>query len=97
MTAETEIEQPTTYKLSQNYPNPFNSSTTISFSIPSKSCVSLTVFDALGREVMVLVDEELSAGNYTQQWNATRMTSGIYFYRLQSGSFSGTKKLMLLR
>jgi photosystem II stability/assembly factor-like uncharacterized protein len=88
---------PTTLTLFQNYPNPFNPSTTISFSIPSKSFVSLKVFDALGRKVSTLITEELSAGNHTRQWNAQNISSGVYFYRLQAGLFIETKKLILLR
>ena len=88
---------PTEYELSQNYPNPFNPSTTISFSLPSRSFVSLKLFDVLGREVATIISEEMSAGIYTRQWNATGMPSGVYFYRLQAGSFIDTKKLVLLR
>jgi hypothetical protein len=90
-------EFPNDFNLSQNYPNPFNPTTTISFSLPSKSYVSLKVFDALGREVSVLVSEEMTAGPYSKQWNANSLPSGVYFYRLQAGSFSETKKLILLR
>ncbi len=90
-------EVPRQFVLSQNYPNPFNPSTTISFSLPSKSFVSLKVFDMLGREVTTIVSEEMSAGNYSRQLNATTMSSGVYFYRLQAGSFNETKKLVLLR
>jgi hypothetical protein len=85
------------FSLQQNYPNPFNPSTMISFSIPSKGFVSLKVFDLLGREVVIIISEEMSAGNHTQQWNAKDLSSGVYFYRLQAGSFSETKKLVLLR
>lgn len=85
------------FALDQNYPNPFNPSTTISFSLSSQSFVSLKIFDALGREVAIVVSEGMSAGNYTKQWNANRMPSGIYYYRLQAGSFSESKKLVLLR
>jgi len=88
---------PDNFILMQNYPNPFNPATTISFSLPSKSFVSLKVFDALGREVATLVNEELSAGNHSRQWNGENMSSGIYFYRLQAGSFTETKKLILLK
>jgi hypothetical protein len=94
------IEQaalPTDYALEQNYPNPFNPATTISFSLPTQSFVSLKVFDALGREVSILLADELPAGKYSRQWNAANMTSGVYFYRLQAGSFTGTKKLLFLR
>lgn len=85
------------YELAQNYPNPFNPATTISFSFPTRSFVSLSVFDALGREVSVLLSEQLSAGTYAQQWNATGMASGVYFYRLQAGDFVEVRKLVLLR
>ena len=85
------------YSLTQNYPNPFNPTTTISFSLPSKSFVSLKVFDILGRDVATIVSEEMSAGNYSRPWNADKMSTGIYFYRLQAGSFTETKKLILLR
>lgn len=88
---------PSNYQLSQNYPNPFNPSTIISFSIPSKLVVSLTVYDVSGRKVATLVNEELSAGNYACQWNATNVSSGVYFYRIQAGTFRETKKLLLLR
>ncbi|MGD1046708.1 MAG: T9SS type A sorting domain-containing protein [Bacteroidota bacterium] len=88
---------PTSYSLEQNFPNPFNPSTTISFNLPSKSFVSLKVYDLLGREVATIISEEMSAGNYSRQWNAAALTSGVYFYRLQAGSFAGTKKLVLLR
>ncbi len=88
---------PTRFALEQNYPNPFNPATTISFSLPSKSFVSLKVFDALGKEVSTLLFEELTAGTYTQQWNASGFVSGVYFYRLQAGSFTETRKLLLLR
>jgi len=90
-------EIPEGYALKQNYPNPFNPTTTISFGLPSRSFVSLIVFDALGREVSRLVSEALSAGTYSVQWNAEGLASGVYFYRLQAGSLSETKKLILLR
>jgi hypothetical protein len=98
----TEVENgikqfPSRFVLEQNYPNPFNPSTSISFSLPSKSFVSLKVFDIMGREIATIVSEEMSSGSYTRQWNAANMSSGIYFYRLQSGSFIETKKLILLR
>ncbi len=94
---QSEYELLTKYQLSQNYPNPFNPTTNISFSIPSRSFVSLKIFDLLGREVSTIVSNELSAGNYTREWNAKGFPSGIYFYRLQSGKDVMTKKLMLLK
>jgi hypothetical protein len=92
-----QTKTPAEFVLQQNYPNPFNPTTTISFSLPSKSFVSLKVFDALGREVATLVSEELSAGDHSRQWNAEGSPSGVYFCRLHAGSFSETKKLLLLR
>ena len=95
---ENEVNQtPSQYVLQQNYPNPFNPATTIFFSLRSKSSVSMKVFDIVGREVAILVSEEMSAGNHTCRWNAANMASGIYFYRLQAGLFTDTKKLVLLR
>ena len=90
-------EIPKEYSLLQNYPNPFNPTTTISFNLPSKSFISLKIFDLIGREQATIVSEEMSQGNYSRQWNAERFPSGIYFYRLQTGIFSETKKLLLLR
>jgi photosystem II stability/assembly factor-like uncharacterized protein len=88
---------PDEYILNQNYPNPFNPVTYISFSIPTKSFVSLKVFDMLGKEVSVIISESLTAGNYSRQWNAVGLSSGVYFYRLQAGPFIETKKLILLQ
>jgi len=88
---------PTTFTLEQNYPNPFNPATTISFGLPSTIFVSLKVFDVLGKEVSHLLAEELAAGMYSQQWKATGLASGVYFYRLQAGKFVETRKLILLR
>jgi hypothetical protein len=90
-------ELPNDFNLSQNYPNPFNPTTTISFRLPSKSYVSLKVFDALGREVSILVSKELTAGKYSEQWNPGSLPSGMYFYRLQAGNYSETRKLVLLK
>jgi photosystem II stability/assembly factor-like uncharacterized protein len=94
---EGEIPVPVTFTLGPNYPNPFSTSTTISFSIPFKSFVSLKIFDLQGREVATIVSEEIAAGQYTRKWNAADALSGVYFYRLQAGSFTETKKLTLLR
>jgi hypothetical protein len=93
----TDKEFPKAFVLFQNYPNPFNPSTSISFTLSSKSFVSLKVFDALGREVSVLLSEELPAGTYARQWNGSNLPSGVYFYRLQADKFTETKKLILLK
>jgi hypothetical protein len=83
--------------LTQNYPNPFNPSTTISFNLPSRTFVSLKVFDLLGEEVASLVSGELPAGRYSEQWNASLLPSGIYFCRVHAGSSTETRKLVLMR
>ena len=87
----------TTYELSQNYPNPFNQSTIFNFQCPLKSRVSLKVYDVSGREVATVVNEELNAGSYSVRFDAGNLASGIYFYRLNAGDFSDTKKLILLK
>lgn len=88
---------PTAFTLMQNYPNPFNPSTTIRFELLRGSQVTLKMYDVFGREIAALVDEKLTAGVYGVTWDAIGVTSGAYFYRLQAGSFSETKKLLLLR
>ncbi len=88
---------PKNFGLSQNYPNPFNPTTRIEYRVPSISYVVLTVYDVLGREVAVLVNEEKSAGNYSVVFNANNLPSGIYFYRLQAGNFTETKKMILVK
>ena len=88
---------PDEYRLLQNYPNPFNPNTSISFDIPKQSQVNLRVFDAAGREAAVLVNETLRAGSYEVSLNAVNLSSGIYFYRLESGSFVQTRKMILLK
>lgn len=85
------------YSLSQNYPNPFNPSTQIKFAIKESGMVSLKVFDVLGREVATLVNNEYAAGNYSVDFNAAGLSSGIYFYRLESGSFVQTNKMILIK
>jgi len=94
---EKEESLPQSYKLSQNYPNPFNPETTISFSIPKSEAVSLKIFDVLGREVVVLVNSDLTPGTYNYRWDASSLASGIYFYKLTTGSFSSVKKMMLIK
>jgi len=88
---------PDCFILEQNYPNPFNPITNISFSIPSKSFVSLNIFDLIGRKVATLVAQEISAGFHALQWNASNFSSGVYFYRMQAGAFIETKRLVLLK
>jgi hypothetical protein len=88
---------PNKFELFQNYPNPFNPSTTINFSVPKTSLVTIKVYNILGKELSTLVNEEKSAGNYSVQFFGSKLSSGIYFYRMQAGSFSQTKKLLLLK
>jgi hypothetical protein len=85
------------FSLYQNYPNPFNPTTTIKFDIPKSSNVKITVYDITGKELEVLVNEKLQAGTYQTTWNASNFSSGVYFYRIQAGDFSETKKLILLK
>jgi hypothetical protein len=88
---------PHIYYLAQNFPNPFNPSTIITFILPSHSFVTLNVFDCLGREVVTLASENLAAGVHSKQWDASGLPSGIYLYRLQTNTFTETKKLVLLK
>jgi Secretion system C-terminal sorting domain len=88
---------PKEFSLSQNYPNPFNPTTKISYTLPEHSKVRLSVFDLLGREVAVLVDKEQNAGLHNVQFKAGNLSSGIYFYRLQSSNNIATKKMLLLK
>lgn len=94
---EVEVETPNEFLLSQNYPNPFNPTTTIKFSIPETGLVTLKIYDILGKEVAALVNEKKSAGNYSVNFNAGHLASGIYIYRLTSGHFTSSKKLILLK
>ena len=88
---------PSTYSLSQNYPNPFNPTTNISFSIPKQSYVSLKVYNAIGEEVSNLVNQELSAGKYVVDFNASKLSSGIYFYTIRTGDFTESRKMLLVK
>ena len=88
---------PDSYNLNQNYPNPFNPTTKISFAVPVSGKVTLKLYDILGREVTVLVNEEKSPGRYVVDFDARRLASGVYLYRLDAGKFSQTKKMMLLK
>ena len=85
------------YQLYQNYPNPFNPSTNISFSIPKTVNTKITIYDMLGREVSVLVDDFLEAGKHTLLFNASNLSSGVYIYRIQAGDFVQAKSMTLLK
>lgn len=87
----------TSYNLSQNYPNPFNPTTNINFSIVDMGHVTLTVYNSLGQEVSTLVNEVLEGGNYDVTFDASDLTSGVYYYTLKAGDFVSTKKLMLVK
>ena len=95
---------PDKFLLLQNYPNPFNPATKIKYSIPAVESVHaaalhivLKVYDLLGREIITLVNEKKPAGNYEVNFNAANLSSGVYFYRIEAGSFAATKKLLLLK
>ncbi len=88
---------PEAYALDQNYPNPFNPSTTISFSLPRASDVSLKVFNLLGQEVATLVNGNQAAGPHEVTFNAAGLSSGVYFYKLVTGDFTQVKKMSLVK
>ncbi len=88
---------PSLFKLFDNYPNPFNPSTTVRYSIPEASFTSIKIYDALGNEVSSLVNETKQAGTYEVEFKASDLSSGIYYYTIQAGSFIETKKMILLR
>jgi hypothetical protein len=88
---------PKEFQLFQNYPNPFNPTTTIQYSIPKKSYIILKVFDILGKEVATLISEEKTVGNYEVEFNANNLSSGVYFYQLNAGNFTSTKKMLLMK
>ena len=97
VSVEQEITQPTEYILSQNFPNPFNPSTKIKYYVPQTSNIVIKVFDVLGNEIETLVNEEKPVDTYELNWNAANLPSGVYFYRIQAGSFIETKKMLLLK
>ena len=88
---------PTNFALKQNYPNPFNPATNIEFSIPVKGFVSLKIYDITGREVAQLVNTHLYPGLYTANFDASRLSSGVYFYTLRAEGFTQTKKMLLVK
>jgi photosystem II stability/assembly factor-like uncharacterized protein len=92
-----DLTTPVKFNLSQNYPNPFNPTTTINYSLPSDSKVSVKVYDVLGKEVATLVNETKSAGNYQVNFDASKLASGVYIYKIQAGNFIATKKLTLMK
>ena len=95
--SETASGLPSEYKLEQNFPNPFNPTTNIRYSIIKTTKVVLKIFDILGREVQTLVNSEQAPGQYIVKFDAQNLASGIYFYQINAGNFTATKKLMLLK
>jgi hypothetical protein len=87
----------TTYKLEQNYPNPFNPSTSFTYELSKAGFVSVKIYDLLGREVATLANEFKQAGVYSATWNAASFGSGVYFCKMQSGSFTATRKVVLMK
>jgi len=92
-----DVAGPLQFELAQNYPNPFNPSTTIKFSIPQSSNVTLKIFNTLGQELITLIDQNMESGEHTINFDASKLNSGVYFYRLDAGSFSEVKKMTLIK
>ena len=95
-------EIPLTYSISQNYPNPFNPVTTLKYDLPEQSMVVMTVYDLMGREVTILVNQVQKAGYHTIRWNGTDqsgqvVSAGLYIYRITANDFTSTKKMLLLK
>jgi len=93
------LPPPSDFRLFQNYPNPFNPSTNISYQLPVNSFVTLKVYDVLGNEAAVLINEWKEAGSYSAQFTTSgkQLASGMYFYTLTAGKFTDTKKFILLK
>ncbi len=94
---EDESSTPVIFNLAQNYPNPFNPTTKISFSIPESGIVNLKIYDLLGGEVAELINSEMKTGNHSINFDASNLSSGMYFYKIETGSYSQTRKMMLLK
>jgi hypothetical protein len=90
-------ETAVSYSLAQNFPNPFNPTTNISFSIPKEGLVKISIYDITGRVVTELVNENLAAGKYNTTWDASKYSSGVYFYKIQAGEFTEMKKMTLIK
>jgi hypothetical protein len=90
-------EIPSSFTLFQNYPNPFNPSTTINFEIPKSTLVKIAIFDISGKEIEVLINEQIKPGKYSVSWNASNYSSGVYFYKISAAGFIETKRMILLK
>jgi hypothetical protein len=102
VTAPTGVEEdeqitPDKFALLQNYPNPFNPSTKITYNIPQRSNVSLRIYDVLGKEIATLVNEQKEAGTYNIQFDASKLSSGVYIYSIQAGDFLESRKMVLMK
>jgi hypothetical protein len=97
LSVETDKPMPKSFALKQNYPNPFNPTTVIDYELPSASKVRVELYDVLGRKVMELFSGEKPAGYHQVQMNGLNLASGVYFYRLQAGTFVQTKKMLLVK
>ena len=97
VSAESNVEKPREFTLGQNFPNPFNPSATIRYSLPHNSFVTLTVYNTLGQQVAQLVNEQQQAGYHDVVFRGDGLASGVYFYRLDAGSFTSVMKLLLLK
>jgi hypothetical protein len=90
-------ELPKDYQLFQNYPNPFNPTTNIRYQITKNNLITIKVYDLLGKEIETLVNQKQTPGIYEVQFNGSNLSSGVYFYRIQSGDFMQTKKMLLIK
>jgi hypothetical protein len=88
---------PDSYKLYENFPNPFNPTTDLRFDIPTSSIVRITIYNSMGKEITKLVNEKLNAGRYQAQWNASDVSSGVYFYKLTAGDYNDVKRMILVK
>ena len=94
---EVDFNSPKKFELTQNYPNPFNPITTISWEIPTDGLVTLKIYDILGKEIYTIADEYQQAGSYQRNFDGSSLSSGMYFFTLQSGSFVQTRKMILMK
>ena len=92
-----DVVNPASFELAQNFPNPFNPTTSIRYTVGKADNVSLTVYNMLGQEIASVVNQFQTAGSYTVNFDASKLASGMYLYKIQSGSFSDVKKMMLLK